>query len=103
MRLVLPVTEDEREADRKIRVNAVAAVLRDRGAQTYSRKVLIDGRSTRIWMLRNPERWSRFATAGSGKFMRARQDFIEGGWMWTRSSRRGKGEVGFRVRTLWRS
>jgi hypothetical protein len=79
--LVLPVMEDEREADRKIRVNAVAAVLRELGAQTYPRKVLIDGRSTRIWMLRNPEQWSRSTTAALREVvMRAQKDFIEGLW-----------------------
>jgi hypothetical protein len=79
--LVPPVTEDEREADRKSRVNAVAAVLRELGAQTYPRKVLIGGRSTRIWMLRNPEQWSRSTTAALREVvMRAQKDFIEGLW-----------------------
>jgi hypothetical protein len=81
MRLLLPVAEDEREAERKVRVNAIAAVFRELGGQTYPRKVLLEGKSTRVWMLRNPAHWSLATPARLRReVMRSRNQFADAGW-----------------------
>ena len=81
MRLLVPDREGELEGELKVRRNAVAAILRDLGAQTYPSKVSVGGGSMRVWMLRNPARWSASTTAAiREEAMRARQDFIDGGW-----------------------
>lgn len=82
MSLLVPHGHDERDSDRRGRVNAVAAVLRDLGAQTYPKKVLIDSRSTRVWMLRNPGRWSQATPAALRQEAdRARKHFIAAHWL----------------------
>lgn len=58
MDLIAPRREQERDSERTVRTNAVRAVMRELGAQTYSKKVKVNGSSVRVWMLRNPSRWS---------------------------------------------
>jgi hypothetical protein len=58
VRVLIPEFEGERSTDRKGRVNAVAAVLRELGAQTYPKKVKVMGKSTRVWILRNAAKWA---------------------------------------------
>lgn len=58
MGILLAGHGDEPERDRRARANAIAAVLRDVGAQTRAGKVLIDRCSTRVWILRDATRWA---------------------------------------------
>jgi Family of unknown function (DUF5906) len=81
MQLLIPRGFEERESERRARVNAVAAVLRELGAQTYPRKVSMEGSAVRIWMLRNPARWSLATpTALRHEAARARQHFNASHW-----------------------
>jgi hypothetical protein len=62
MRALAPEHDHERAAERKARMNAIAAALRDAGMATHARKVRIGDRITRVWVMRNPGQW-RGATA----------------------------------------
>ena len=81
MRLLVPEIDDERPSDRKARTNAVAAVMRELGAQTYHKKVKLDGKSSRAWILRNAGRWSQATPAAlAQEATKARQHFIAYHW-----------------------
>jgi hypothetical protein len=63
MRLLAPEILDERPGDRKARTNALAAVMRELGAQTHHKKVKLDGKSGRVWILHNVGKWSQATSA----------------------------------------
>lgn len=66
MQTLVPDFQDERHAEHKARQNAVGAVLREVGCQTYPKKVKVEtgSNSTRVWILRNA---ARFAVAPSSE------------------------------------
>ena len=85
--LLVPKSDEERDSERRGRINAVNAVLRELGAQTYPKKVRVDNphgdsQPARVWMLRNPGRWSQ-ATAAAlrQEASRSRRAFMESHWL----------------------
>jgi len=81
MQTLAPAKEDEPERDRRARMNAIAAVLREVGLQTGTQKVRIDTDITRVWILRNAVKWSA-ATAAAlvAEAQKARQDIAQNGY-----------------------
>ncbi|HEY4748947.1 MAG TPA: DUF5906 domain-containing protein [Steroidobacteraceae bacterium] len=77
MRVLVPEKRDEPERDRRARMNAVAAVLREVGMQASTQKIWMEGRATRLWILRNAVQWSAATAAGlREEAQKARQDII---------------------------
>ena len=82
MRVLAPEKDEEHDRDRKARTNAIAAVLREVGTQTGTQKVLMDGRSTRVWILRNAVCWSAATAAAlKAEAQKARQDILAGSYL----------------------
>lgn len=63
MEILAPRNHEEPKREHDARTKAVAAVLKDIGCQTYGKKVKVNHKAMRIWMLRNPARWSAAAVA----------------------------------------
>jgi hypothetical protein len=59
MALLVPPLYEESDRDRRSRITAVVAVMRDIGAQAHVRKVKVDRIVTRVWMLRDTAKWSQ--------------------------------------------
>ncbi|HTT41329.1 MAG TPA: DUF5906 domain-containing protein, partial [Burkholderiales bacterium] len=58
MTTLAPPLEHERPPERKARTNAITAALREIGAQTHAKKVRIDRYPDRVWIFREPLKWS---------------------------------------------
>jgi hypothetical protein len=82
MRVLAPERDEEQERDRRARMIAITAALRELGAQSSTLKVKMDGRTTRVWIVRNAVRWSA-ATAAALKeeAQKARKDIISNAYL----------------------
>lgn len=81
MALVAPEIDGEKRQERRARMNAVAAVLRDVGCQTYARKIRVGDDVMRAWVLRNANRWTQATPAVlRDQAESARRKFSESGW-----------------------
>jgi hypothetical protein len=63
MEVLVPHGAEETKRDHDARTKAVTAALKEIGGQTYGRKVKVNSRSTRVWMLHSPARWSTASVA----------------------------------------
>lgn len=81
-RVLVPEIDQERRSDREARVKAVAAALKEIGAQTYPKKIFMDSTSTRVWLLRSSGKWVTATPTVIRSFAEVtRQDLIAGNWV----------------------
>ena len=93
-RVLVPEVDHERRADHEARIKAVAAALKEIGAQTYGRKVFMDSTSTRVWILRNPGKWATATPAVIRPYAEAaRPDLVAGNWVGDICIRRWEAEA----------
>jgi hypothetical protein len=86
MHVLAPQEEHETARDRKTRMAAIAAALKEIGAQTSAEKVWMDT-STRVWFLRNPGTWTPMMQVAATKAKvideakRVRADLVKAKWL----------------------
>jgi hypothetical protein len=87
MHVLAPREEHETARDRKTRMAAIAAALKEIGAQTSAEKVWMVDTSTRVWFLRNPSVWTPMMQTTADKAgviqeaRRARDALVEAKWL----------------------
>lgn len=82
MTALAPREDNETAKDRKLRAAAIAAVLKEAGAQTSAAKIWL-GTSTRVWFLRNPGVWTSETITQqvlTQEAQRTRDDLAAAGW-----------------------
>jgi hypothetical protein len=93
MQVLVPALEDEPARDRKARIAAVTAVLREVGIQTRKGKVWIDDQMTRVWILRNASKWTVATSALIREgAMRTRAELRQRSWILTTVMRVWRGD-----------